>query len=172
MPPGTTCDAFAATIDVLPTIAKLIGADLPGHRIDGQDITPLLFGTSTTSPHALYCCYYAGGQLQAVRDGRWKLHFPHGYQTLEGRRGGTNGEPVSYASREIELSLFDLASDPGETTNVAAANPDVVARLQASADAARADLGDSLRDIKGTGVRPAGRLAESATGDGKGDGKR
>ncbi|HEU4418842.1 MAG TPA: sulfatase [Planctomycetota bacterium] len=172
VPAGTTCSAFAATIDVLPTIAKLIGADLPGHRIDGQDITPLLLGTSTKSPHTLYCCYYAGGQLQAVRDGRWKLHFPHRYQTLEGRRGGTNGEPVSYASREIGLSLFDLASDPGETTDVAAANPDVVTRLQASADAARADLGDSLRDVKGTGVRPAGRLAESATGDGKGDGKR
>jgi arylsulfatase A-like enzyme len=172
VPAGTTCDAFAATIDVLPTIAKLIGADLPGHRIDGHDITPLLLGTSTTSPHSLYCCYYAGGQLQAVRDARWKLHFPHRYQTLDGRSGGTNGAPATYAHREIELSLFDLANDPGETTNVAAANPDVVARLQASADAARADLGDTLHKIKGTGQRPAGQLVETATDAKKGDGKR
>jgi len=172
VPAGTTCDAFAATIDVLPTICKLIGADLPNHRIDGIDITPLLFGTSTTSPHTFYCSYYAGGQLQAVRDARWKLHFPHRYQTLERRRGGTNGEPVVYASRQIELSLFDLANDPGETANVAEANPDVVARLQALADAARADLGDTLRDIKGTGRRPPGRLAETATREDKGDGKR
>ncbi|MFY9340887.1 MAG: sulfatase [Planctomycetota bacterium] len=168
--PGTTCAAFAASIDVLPTVAKLVGAELPGHRIDGHDLGPLLFGTSTTSPHSLYCCYYGNGQLQAVRDARWKLHFPHRYQTLDGKAGGSNGTPAPYTNRQIDLSLFDLASDPGETTNVAAANADVVARLQALAEGARLDLGDALHEIPGAGVRAPGRLADSGAGKG-GQGK-
>lgn len=159
VPAGTDCGAFAATIDLLPTIAKLVGAPLPAHRIDGMDIGPLLFGTVTTSPHTLFCCYYAGGQLQAVRDPRWKLHFPHGYQTLAEKTGGSAGSPAPYANAQIGLELFDLQHDPGETTNVASAHQDVVARLQQLAAAARSDLGDSLTKTEGTGRRPAGKLA-------------
>ena len=58
------------------------------------------------------------------------------------------------------------------SANVAEANPEVVARLQALADAAWADLGDTLRDIKGTGRRPPGRLVETATRADQSDGKR
>lgn len=161
VPAGTECREFAATIDVLPTVARLIGAKLPEHAIDGKDITPLLLGEKgATTPHELYCCYYDGGQLQAVRDGRWKLHFPHGYASLDGKQGGRGGSPAAYTTRKIGLSLFDLREDPGEAADVAAAHPDVVARLQALADAARADLGDTLTGAKGRGVREPGRLQD------------
>jgi arylsulfatase A-like enzyme len=161
VPAGATCAEFAATIDVLPTVAKLIGAPLPPHKIDGLDIAPLLFGqTGAASPHELFCCYYAGGQLQAVRDARWKLHFPHDYQTLAGRPGGRGGSPAPYVNRRIGPSLYDLRADPGETTDVAAQHADVVARLQQLADRARADLGDTLTQAIGRGVRPAGRLED------------
>ena len=159
IPAGTTCREFASTIDVLPTVAKLIGADLPKHRIDGKDITPLLFGVAgAVSPHAGFYGYYAGGELQAVRDARWKLHLPHAYATLAGRPGGTAGAPSPYGKQQIGLSLFDLREDPGETTDVAAAHPKVVARLQQLAEAARADLGDKLTGAKGSGARQPGRL--------------
>ena len=58
----------------------------------------------------------------------------------------------------MPLALYDLEADVGETTDVAAAHPDVVARLQALAEAAREDLGDSLTQRTGSGLRePGGR---------------
>ncbi|MGE3172082.1 MAG: sulfatase [Planctomycetota bacterium] len=159
IPAGTTCDRLASTIDLLPTVAALVGADLPDHPIDGKDIRALLFGEDgAVSPHAAFYCYYAGGQLQAVRDQRWKLVFPHRYRTLQGRPGGAGGKPTGYAHADCGLELYDLQNDVGETTDVAAEHPDVVERLQRFAAAARADLGDTLQDQQGAGRRPHGRL--------------
>jgi len=161
VPAGTTCDEFASTIDIVPTFAKLIGAKLPAHKIDGRDISPLLLGEQgAKSPHECFLHYYAGGQLQAVRDPRWKLHFPHRYRTMAGKPGGKDGSPNAYTQASIGLELFDLKNDPGETTDVAAEHPDVVARLQRLAEAARADLGDKLTNVKGDGIRPAAKLQE------------
>jgi arylsulfatase A-like enzyme len=159
IPAGATCRELASTIDVLPTVAKLIGAELPRHRIDGHDITPLLSGVpGARSPHAGFGCYYAGGELQAVRDARWKLHFPHGYPTLEGRAGGKDGSPVPYGNAKIGLCLYDLRDDPGEAKDVAAAHEDVVVRMQEFALSLRQDLGDKLTGATGTWTRPPGRL--------------
>jgi arylsulfatase A-like enzyme len=159
VPAGATCSELASTIDILPTVAKLIGAKLPDHAIDGLDVGPLMFGAAgARSPHEAFYCYYAGGQLQAVRDARWKLHFPHEYRTLSGREGGRDGSPVPYDQQRIELSLFDLLNDPGETTDVKAEHPEIVARLQRAGEAARADLGDTLTKVVGSGARPAGKM--------------
>jgi arylsulfatase A len=159
IPAGTTCDELASTIDILPTVAALIGAKLPAHKIDGKNIWPLMSGaTGARSPHQSFYCYYASGQLQAVRDRQWKLHLPHHYRTMAGQPGGTGGVPNKYSQAEIGLSLYDLKSDRGETVNVAADHPDIVARLQRMADEARDDLGDRLTQRKGGGVRRAGQL--------------
>lgn len=159
IPAGTTCDELASTIDLLPTIAALIGADLPKHKIDGKDIRPLLFGNKDArSPHDAFYCYYGGGQLQAVRDRRWKLHLKHRYRTMAGRPGGTGGSPKPYKQAEIGISLFDLKNDIGEKHNVMDAHPEVVERLMQHVERARQDLGDKLTKRKGNGRRPVGRL--------------
>jgi arylsulfatase A len=156
---GTTCDELASTIDILPTVAALIGAELPAHKIDGLDIRKLMFGEpGARSPHEAFYCYYGANELQAVRDRQWKLYFPHTYRTLAGRPGGTDGKPVPYSSAKTGLELYDLKSDVGETTNVAAQHPEIVERLQRHAEAARADLGDTLTGRKPTGAREPGRL--------------
>lgn len=158
IPAGTRCTEPAMTIDILPTIARLVGARLPEHPIDGKDIWPLIAGEAgARSPHEAYYFYW-GEELQAVRMGRWKLHLPHTYRTLAGRPGGTGGRPAPYEEAKIDLSLFDLVSDIGETTNVADRHPDVVAKIQALADKMRAELGDSATGRKGSGVREPGRL--------------
>lgn len=158
IPAGTSCREPAMTIDILPTVAGLIGAKLPEHKIDGREIWPLIAGhEGAKSPQEAYFFYW-GRELQAVRSGRWKLHFPHSFRTLAGRPGGSGGVPAAYQEGHIDLSLFDLESDRGETTNVAEQHPDVVARLQTLADLMREDLGDSLRKMPGSGVRPAGKL--------------
>jgi arylsulfatase A len=158
IPAGTACKEPAMTIDILPTIAHLVGAQLPDHKIDGRNIWPLMVGQpNAKSPQKAYYFYW-GRELHAVRMGRWKLHFPHSYRTLAGKPGGTGGQPVPYEQGKIELSLFDLEVDPGETTDIAHEHPDIVAEIQALADQMRADLGDSLTKQQGSGLREPGRL--------------
>ena len=62
--------------------------------------------------------------------GQWKLHFPHGYRTLSGRKGGTGGIPVKYDQAKIGLSLFNLENDIAESTDVKDKHPEVLAKMQ------------------------------------------
>ena len=163
IPANTTCDELASTIDLFPTIAKLIGAELPKHKIDGLDISELVWGDAKSqSPHEAYYLYYGGGQLQGVRDRRWKLMFPHRYRTMDGRPGGTNGKPEPYSHKETEVELYDLKNDRSETTNVLDQYPDVVNRLKQHAELARRALGDKLQEVQGTEIRPAGSVQPDA----------
>jgi arylsulfatase A-like enzyme len=158
VPPATRCSEPVMTIDVLPTVASLIGATLPDQKIDGKDITPLLTGDSgARTPHeALF--FYSGRRLEAVRMGRWKLHFPHNYQTNGGRKGRSDGLPIRRVRARIDLSLYDLEKDISETTDVKDKHPEIVSQIEALADQIRAELGDEAKGIKGTAVRPPGRL--------------
>ncbi len=160
IPAGTVCREPAMTIDILPTLAHLVGAKLPEHTIDGKNIWPLIAGEpGASSPQEAYYFYWVQ-ELQAVRMGQWKLHFPHSYRTLGGKPGGTGGQPAPYENAKIELALFDLKADPGETANVAEGHPDVVAKIKDLADRMRAELGDSATKQTGSGVREPGRLEE------------
>lgn len=162
IPAGTSCDRLCSTIDVLPTVAHLIGADLPGHKIDGKDIRPLMFGQpDAVSPHDHFAGYFKGGELQIIRNDRFKLVFPHSYRTLAGEPGGQDGWPVPYQTGEIELSLFDLENDLAESVNVLDRFPEVAESLMRAAEAVRRDLGDKLRGVEGEGLRPPGRLGPS-----------
>ena len=148
IPANSECKEPAMTIDLLPTIAKLIGTHLPKHKIDGKDISALLTGDAK-SPHEAYYFYY-GNQLQAVRQGKWKLHFPHGYRTMAGKPGGTGGIPRNYSQAKIGLSLFDLHSDIGESKNVKDEFPKITSRLKS--------LGEKFNKELQKSKRPAGRI--------------
>ena len=103
VPAGSSCDEIAATIDLLPTIAGLSGAELPNDRaIDGKDIWPLITGKKgAQTPHEIYF-FYKGNKLESARQGKWKL-----------RRSGKKSQPVE---------LYDLASDISESKNLAKEN--------------------------------------------------
>ena len=148
IPAGSECNEPAMTIDLLPTIAKLIDADLPKHRIDGKDISALLTEDAKSPQEAYY--FYYGNQLQAVRQGKWKLHFPHGYRTMAGKPGGTGGIPTNYSQAKIGLSLFDLHSDIGESTDVKEKFPKIAKRLKS--------LGEKFNQELQKSKRPAGRI--------------
>jgi arylsulfatase A-like enzyme len=140
IPAGSVCREVAAPIDILPTIAAMIGAELPARPIDGLDIGPLMRGeVGARSPHEAYY-YYLGYKLTAVRSGRWKLVFPHTYNRPDAP--GKDGRPGTRGKAEIGLSLFDLEADQGESLDVASKHPEVVKRLQALADKASADPED------------------------------
>jgi arylsulfatase A-like enzyme len=147
IPAGKSCDELCTLMDLLPTFAKLAGGEAPHDRqIDGHDIWPLLAAMPEAKTPYTAFYYYHMDQLQAVRDDRWKLHL-----SLSAKLTNLRAATANSAAR-----LYDLASDIGETTNVAAANPEVVRRLEQLAEQARQDLGD--RDRTGTHERPVGRV--------------
>jgi arylsulfatase A-like enzyme len=159
IPAATVCREPAMTIDVLPTLAGLVGARLPDLPIDGLDIWPLLAGKrGAKSPREAFYLYWDDG-LEAIRSGPWKLHFPHDY--VKPVPAGNGGQPGKIARPKIDLSLFNLESDPSESRDVAGRYPEVVARLQRLADRAREDLGDSLTKAKGKGSRAPGRIGDA-----------
>ena len=159
IPAGKVQNEPAMTIDILPTLAKLAGANLPKLPIDGKDIWPLMAcKPGAKSPQEAYLFYYHTNELQAIRSGNWKLILPHTYRTMQGQTPGKDGIPGKYRQVKVGMELYDLASDIGETKNVAEQNPDVVKRLLGYAETARADLGDSLTKRVGTGTRSPGRV--------------
>ncbi len=150
---GTVNDHFASTIDLLPTFARLVGAALPeGRPVDGEDIQFLFDGTSREEGERVFL-HFSGQRLSAIRQRKWKLVFPGNYRVWNQGSGGQPGHGSE--NRKIPLSLFDLDSDVGETTNVVEQHPDVVRRLERLADQAREELGDGP-NTPGTNVRPLG----------------
>ncbi|NLS97162.1 MAG: sulfatase [Planctomycetaceae bacterium] len=141
IPAGTVCREVVTLMDMLPTLGRLAGADLPTDRvIDGHDIRPLMFAEpGATSPTGAFFYYYVN-QIQAVRSGPWKLYLP---------QSGKKGEAGT-------LQLYNLVDDLRETKNLAGARADVVTRLERLLDRARVDLGET--DRKGANVRPVGRF--------------
>ncbi len=146
---GIECSAMATAMDLYTTIASWCGVDVPDDRIiDGRDISDVLDGKTSESPHEAFY-YYSGSNLEAVRSGNWKLHvYKSGHY-------GSEGAPTE--------ELYDLDADIGETTDVAADHPDVVARLRQLIDLARHDLGDAVTGVEGARCRPAGRVHDPVT---------
>ncbi|MBN8626255.1 MAG: sulfatase [Planctomycetes bacterium] len=141
---GTECAELATMMDLLPTLAKLVGGELPSDRkIDGRDIGGLIFDDGRSPHEAFY--FYQRDQLQAVRSGRWKLHLPLAKPLRLGKAG-----------QNRPAALYDVVADPGETNDLIAEHADIVARLTALAEQARADIGD--QDRKGQNVREPGRV--------------
>lgn len=153
---GSSCDAVCGTTDVLPTFVKLGGSDggkpVPGVKIDGKDISPILLGRTNESPHDAWF-YYQGTTLQAVRSGPWKLAI-----TPQSIGMGMKERPDDLTSKEPRL--YNLDEEIGEITNLADKHPGVVARLQKLIDRMVADIGSGK---PGPGVRPAGEVKNPVT---------
>jgi len=164
LPAGRVQAEPAMTIDLLPTIAWLTGAELPRRHIDGLDIWQLMEASERAkSPHEAYYIYYNRNELQAVIMGEWKLYLPHTYRTITpGQPYRDDGIPVKYEMIKIETpELYHLTSDVSETTNMAADRPRVVETMLRLAEKARADMGDALTGATGSNLREPGSIDES-----------
>jgi arylsulfatase A len=130
IPAGSVCTEVAASIDMMPTLAKLCGGKLPDRKIDGKNIWPLMSGVKAAkSPHDTYVLMHGPG---TVRSGKWKF-----YPWKEGKGGGRNAGP---ANSTDPVQLYDTVADIGETKNLAAEYPEVVKRLQTAYDAHLAEI--------------------------------
>ena len=117
IPAGQVSDHPWAHWDMLPTLAELAGAKAPS-GLDGASMTRALTGRAQPTHDFLYWEFHERGFQQAVRMGNWKA--------VRLRMG----EP---------LELYDLAADPHEARNVAAAHADVVARIETYLKTARTE---------------------------------
>ena len=146
IPANTICDELSTTMDLLPTLSYLAGANPPQDRIiDGKDIRPLLSGRegAQTPYEVLY--YLWMDELHAVRSGPWKLVIKEAHQP-----------PFA------KPQLYNLDIDVGETQDLSAAYPDIVRRLEALVESGRRDLGDVVAGIQGENIRPLGRVEHPA----------
>jgi hypothetical protein len=116
------------------------------HKIDGEDLSPLLFGRTTNSPHKAHF-YFSGNNLQAVRSGPWKLAVAPQSEGL--------GKPAP-TQAEFRPTLYNLDTDIGERQDVLAQHPEVVKELRTLVAEMEGDLGLTKT---GPGVRPPGRVA-------------
>lgn len=178
IPANRVCHTPLMTIDLLPTVCSLLGAELPANPLDGKDASQVLMGNSDDSPHEALL-FYSGTELHAIRMGKWKLHFPHKYLTVIPGEPRNDGKPSGFGTQKpksitesgvegiasrhgyrvenLPLSLFDLSQDIGEQHDVAVENPQVVQKLSEMAERFRQELGDTLTAVEGNGLRPIGR---------------
>ena len=144
--PKSTSDAVAGTIDLLPTCVACAGGKMPAEPvIDGRDLSPVLFGKSSESPREAHY-YFSGHNLQAVRQGRWKLAITPQADAAD---------KTTVEASKTNPRLYDLDVDIGETTNLADKHPDVVEKLAKLA----ATMNDEIGGQKPKSRRPAGVVA-------------
>ncbi|WP_199249414.1 sulfatase [[Phormidium] sp. ETS-05] len=112
IPPGLVCPELASAIDLYATIAAIVDVDIPanGIIIDSINILHLMTKAGAKSPRDTFLYYHINGKLHAIRWQNWKYH-------------------LAEAVPEERNRLYDLATDPGESKDVAAVYPDVVAEM-------------------------------------------
>jgi arylsulfatase A-like enzyme len=156
IPAGQVSDAMITSMDLLPLFSDLAGVELPKDRtLDGKNIFELLTGKTDQSPHE-YFYYYNGLNLQAVRNEKWKLHFPRTVadQPYWAKKAGGNKKKLHTTLKQP--LLFDLDSDVAEKRNVISQHPEVTAELNKVAERVRNEIGDV--DVTGSDQRPHGLL--------------
>jgi arylsulfatase len=141
IPAGRECAGMAATLDLLPTLARFCGAPLPAKALDGVDISPLLTGERDEAEREAFL-YFDSVYLQCARLGRWKLHVAR-YNTRA-------WSPVpSGGRRNLPLpspELYDVVRDPQESYDCADAHPQVVAEIRARMDRLIAGFPSGIQD--------------------------
>ncbi len=157
IPEGKVASQLSSTIDLLPTIASIVGADLPNHKIDGVNIFDVLQGKDS-EPRDHFYYYYGNNNLEAVRKDNWKLILPHSSRSYEGVLPKNDGHPGPYNTITIGLELYDLRRDPGEEYNVIEMHPKIAQEILQLAEIARDDLGDNLTGRVGRNIRKHGTL--------------
>jgi arylsulfatase A-like enzyme len=109
LPPDKTYDQPVIALDILPTSCALAGVKTPGN-VDGVDLMPFLKGEKGSPHEALFWRF---GPQKAIRKGNWSLVDWRDFQTK------TNSG----------WQLYDLSKDIGQKNNLAAEQPDLVAKL-------------------------------------------
>ncbi len=109
--PQSSSKALVEFIDVVPTVLEYCGQPIPD-SVQGRSLVNLLGGKTDRHRDRVFVEYAQNDEVM-VRDQRWKLVF------IRNKRRRTDGYDSERPLEGHTLKLFDLASDPGEFTNLA-----------------------------------------------------
>jgi len=126
---GITSTSTFFSVDLLPTLCHLAEVPLPENEIDGRNAWGLIEGKPGAENLRDYYAFSIGSRFEGVLsgDGKWKLHLPHQYRTLES--AGNDGLAGKYVQETIDTALFDMENDKYETTNVLGEYPEIAREL-------------------------------------------
>jgi len=133
--PGTTSDQTLSLTDVMATCAAVAGAKLPDNAAeDSYNFLPVLLGTQGDKPVRRYMLQQTMSLAMSIRRGKWKYLDHKGSGGNNYNRGGSWGMK-QYALKDTDPDapgqLYDLQTDPGETTNLYSKHPEIVKALKA-----------------------------------------
>ena len=143
IPAGTSSDLVTATIDLLPSIAKIAGASPPSDRvIDGLDISNVIHGRDIRIGSTLFLLHASGIASRANgKTGNFTLSHQPDSKAIGYTKWPRHVSPEDRVSFD-ENTLYNLEKDIGETTNVAVDYPEIVAELLRHLEWAKKDIGD------------------------------
>ncbi len=124
VPKNVVCNEMVSNIDIFPTIAGFINADLPKNRVyDGFDVGDLLTGKTQKSPRNVNYYYEANlPDIDGIRVGDWKFLEKGDRDMAQFKK---NVKP-----RVFKPMLFNLKNDPSESENLISKNPEKAASLK------------------------------------------
>ncbi|MHC4201436.1 MAG: sulfatase family protein [Planctomycetota bacterium] len=138
---GTTSDQLTSLTDVMATCAEIVGAKLPNDAAeDSLSMLPVLLGTQGDRQVRRHLLQQTISFAMSIREGKWKFLDHKGSGGNNYNRGGAWGMK-QYALPDTDPDapgqLYNLQTDPGETTNLYSKHPEIVRRLKAQLDAYR-----------------------------------
>jgi arylsulfatase A-like enzyme len=143
---GAVSDQPLISIDVMPTLLKLAGAELPARPLDGVDISSVLLENATLAPRPLFWASLSntGRRSEAMRDGFWKLVVNH-----------PKARPGTFENETVEL--YDLREDPGEKNDLAQQHPEQANKMLSR-------LKQWYAETQATATRQVGGWLQAETG--------
>ncbi|MBZ5619765.1 MAG: sulfatase [Acidobacteriia bacterium] len=154
IPTGRVSNALASMMDVFPTVTRLCGGTMPPKPLDGIDIWPLLHGDRQYIDRQPLL-YFDNWDLQCARWMDWKLHIAR--HNTAAYTPAPSGGRRSYLLPKPEL--YNLASDPDESYDVAPGNQEVVEQIQAKIGGMIKDFPEQVRqafaEAKARAVNPS-----------------
>jgi arylsulfatase A-like enzyme len=130
---GSTSDQTLCLTDIMATVAAITGAELPHIAAeDSFNMLPALEGHAKTSIRPYLITQAFGGQRTlSIRRGNWKYIAHRGSGGNNYDKGELKPFALPEADPEAPGQLYDLATDPGEATNLYSKKPEIVKELQA-----------------------------------------
>ena len=122
----------AGLVDVLPTVCGLLQIDRPKTHLDGSNLAPILKGEPAKFDRhqPLFWHLQKSRPVVAMRDGDYSLVADPDYELSTNNMFQEAWIPTIKKGGYKNFQLFDLTSDPNQTTNIADDNPDVLKRMK------------------------------------------
>jgi arylsulfatase len=135
--PDRDIDRIAAHLDLLPTLAEMAGAKAPAEQVEGVSLLPLIEGRAGDWPDRFLfthtCRWPTGAEPDAFRDVTFSIRSQR-YRYVGPTPSGGKGKAKKGGASVGKAALFDMESDPAQTTDLIDQMPEVAKEMKAAYD--------------------------------------